>query len=178
MPEWKLAIIESPYGGTPAEQQYNLRYLRACMHWCLKNGYAPFSSHGQYTQPGVLRDEYPEERRKGIEAGFAWGAVADVSLFFTDLGWSSGMKAADAQFANHARQDSDFYRVIKLGPNWEQEWIGRVSEEQSVAWTDLRMVGGVTGRDDPSPGAAEGTIRGPSFGSPCSYVPRGLVLDD
>jgi hypothetical protein len=39
-------------------------------------GEAPIASHLLYTQPGVLRDEIPEERRHGIDAGLAWGAVA------------------------------------------------------------------------------------------------------
>ena len=25
-----------------------------------------------YTQPGILRDEVPEERQRGIDAGLAW----------------------------------------------------------------------------------------------------------
>jgi hypothetical protein len=85
----RLVVIESPYAG---DVDRNLKYLRACMADCLARGEAPFASHALYTQPGVLRDEVPEERKKGITAGFAWGAFAAARVFYTDLGWSSGMR--------------------------------------------------------------------------------------
>lgn len=83
-----LVVVESPYAG---DVERNLRYLRACMADCFARGEAPFASHGLYTQPGVLRDEVPEERSKGIAAGFEWGRVAERRVFYTDLGWSRGM---------------------------------------------------------------------------------------
>ena len=58
----------------------------------LLRGEAPFASHGLYTQPGVLRDEVPEERTHGIEAGFAWREVAHKTVFYVDRGWSRGME--------------------------------------------------------------------------------------
>lgn len=85
----KRVVIESPYAG---DVERNLAYLRACMADCLGRGEAPFASHGLYTQPGVLDDRNPEERAKGIEAGFAWRGAADLTVFYTDLGWSSGMQ--------------------------------------------------------------------------------------
>lgn len=82
-------ILESPYAGDIAE---NLRYLRACMRDCLLRGEAPYASHGLYTQEGVLRDEVPEEREHGIQAGFAWRKNADKTVFYVDRGWSRGME--------------------------------------------------------------------------------------
>jgi hypothetical protein len=61
----------------------------------LMRGEAPFPSHALYTQPGVLDDTIPEERKLGMEAGFAWGKWASRVAFYIDLsmsGWSSGMK--------------------------------------------------------------------------------------
>jgi hypothetical protein len=93
-----------------------MRYLRACMRWCLLNGYAPFASHGLYTQPGVLRDEVPGERKMGIEAGFAVGKLLPFRFVFTDLGLSPGMRLAlDTPIL------SQTVREIRLGPNWEDE---------------------------------------------------------
>lgn len=43
-----------------------------CMRDCLERGEARIASHLRYAQPGILRDGVPEERRLGIEAGFAW----------------------------------------------------------------------------------------------------------
>lgn len=84
----KLVIVESPYAG---DVERNLQYARACLADCLKRGEAPFASHLLYTQPGVLDDTVPEERKQGIEAGFAWGEKADLTAVYMDMGYSSGM---------------------------------------------------------------------------------------
>jgi len=84
------AIIESPYGGTPEEVERNTVYARRCMLWALQQGYAPFLSHLLYTQ--VLNDNNPEERKLGIEAGFAWREFADITLVFLDYGATKGMR--------------------------------------------------------------------------------------
>jgi hypothetical protein len=93
-----LVGIESPYAG---EITRNLRYFQACQADCFSRGEAPYGSHGLYTQPGVLSDDVPKERRKGIEAGYAWAAVADKIAFYTDFGWSRGMQAALAHHQTH-----------------------------------------------------------------------------
>lgn len=93
----KRVIIESPYApanGRTVED--HLRYLRACMADSIHFGEAPYASHALYTQPGVLRDDVPGERKLGIDSGFAWRACADLTVFYVDLGWSSGMKAGQA----------------------------------------------------------------------------------
>ncbi len=84
-----LVVIESPFAG---DVEKNLRYLRAAMADCFKRGEAPYASHALYTQPGVLDDTKPEERKLGMEAGFAWGARAPMRVVYTDLGMSSGMR--------------------------------------------------------------------------------------
>ena len=85
----KRVLIESPYAG---DVEHNLRYLRAAMADCLRRGEAPYASHALYTQPGVLDDTVPAERALGIEAGLIWGRQADVTVVYTDLGISDGMK--------------------------------------------------------------------------------------
>lgn len=90
----KRVIIESPYGSDDDQiVARNLRFLQACMHDCIVNhNEAPYASHGLYTQPGVLDDRTPEERRRGIEAGFTWRDVADATIVYTNLGITKGMK--------------------------------------------------------------------------------------
>lgn len=87
----RLVILESPYAGNVDR---NVAYARAAMADCLRRGEAPIASHLLYTQPGVLDDDIPGERALGIEAGLAWGRVADAAVFYVDLGWSTGMLAA------------------------------------------------------------------------------------
>lgn len=106
-----FTIIESPYGknvdGTPADAatiERNLTYVRAAMADCFARGETPFASHALYTQPGVLDDRIPEERKKGMDAGFlirkALGAHDDAgwtvivqTACYEDYGVTPGMAA-------------------------------------------------------------------------------------
>jgi hypothetical protein len=85
----KLVIIESPYAGDIAK---NEAYARRAIADSLARGEAPFASHLLYTQPGVLDDLDPEQRLRGIEAGFAWGEKADLTAVYVDRGTSGGME--------------------------------------------------------------------------------------
>lgn len=85
----RLVVVESPYAG---DIEKNANYARAAMADCLKRGDAPFASHLLYTQPGVLRDQDPEERKLGIHAGLLWGNRADATVVYVDLGISKGME--------------------------------------------------------------------------------------
>jgi hypothetical protein len=105
----KLVVLESPYAG---DVETNIRYARACMADSLARGEAPIASHLLYTQPGILDDDKPDERAKGIEAGLLWGSLAEASVIYTDLGWSRGMTAAKE------RAESE----------------GRPVEERSIGW--------------------------------------------
>jgi len=66
----KRVIVESPYKG---DIPTNVAYAREALRDSLMRGEAPLASHLLYTQEGVLRDEIPEERALGIEAGLSWG---------------------------------------------------------------------------------------------------------
>lgn len=84
----RLVIIESPYAG---DIEANTDYARQCVRDSLSRGEAPIASHLLYTQPGILRDEVPDERQWGIDAGLAWRKVAEASVVYTDHGISRGM---------------------------------------------------------------------------------------
>lgn len=62
------------------------------MNDSFKRGEAPIASHLLYTQEGILNDDIPEERQKGIEAGLLWGEHASKTVVYIDLGISDGMK--------------------------------------------------------------------------------------
>lgn len=85
----KLVIIESPYAGDVIK---NVAYARLCVKDSLHRGEAPIASHLLYTQDSILDDNVPAERKLGIEAGQAWGRVADLYAVYTDYGVSLGMK--------------------------------------------------------------------------------------
>lgn len=85
----RRVIIESPYAGNVDR---NVAYARRALADSLARGEAPIASHLLYTQPGVLDDQVPEERYRGIEAGLAWGALADATVVYVDHGFSTGMK--------------------------------------------------------------------------------------
>ena len=87
----KLVILESPYAGDVVQ---NLKYARKCLAHSLSLNEAPIASHLLFTQEGVLSDNIPEQRLKGIEAGFAWMPHAKAMVVYTDLGISHGMSTA------------------------------------------------------------------------------------
>ncbi len=90
-------IIESPYGTridgtrcTDEEIAFNIRYAHKCLLDSLNRNEAPFLSHIFYTL--VLNDSNTDERKRGMEAGFAWGNVAQQVAVYTDYGITSGME--------------------------------------------------------------------------------------
>jgi hypothetical protein len=85
----RFVIVESPFAG---EVEANITYARSCIADCLVRGEAPFASHLLYTQTGILDDNNPEERKRGIEAGLEIGKRADATVVYVDRGISSGMK--------------------------------------------------------------------------------------
>lgn len=86
----KRVVVESPFAG---DIETNITYGRFAMHDCLVNyNESPYASHLLYTQKYVLRDEIPEDRKLGIEAGFFWRDVAEKTVFYIDLGVTSGME--------------------------------------------------------------------------------------
>jgi hypothetical protein len=86
-------ILESPYAGDKDMIKVNEMYGRFCMHDMLVNhNESPYASHLLYTQEFVLRDDIPNERKKGIKAGFFWRDVAERTVFYCDLGMTSGME--------------------------------------------------------------------------------------
>ncbi|MGX9428031.1 DUF7768 domain-containing protein [Bradyrhizobium sp. LeoA1S1] len=85
----KLVILESPYAGAV---NANVAYARRCLKDCALRGESAQASHLLLTQ--VLDDKKPDERALGIALGLAWRSVAEYSVFYTDRGWSNGMKDA------------------------------------------------------------------------------------
>lgn len=84
----RRVILESPFAGdVPA----NIEYARKCVRDSVLRGEAPIASHLLFTQPGILDDNEPDERARGIEAGLAWGDVADATVVYIDRGISRGM---------------------------------------------------------------------------------------
>jgi len=86
-------IIESPYAAS-TEQGIDLNeaYAELAMHDCLVNYHeSPYASHLLYTRRFVLRDDVPDDRKLGIEAGFYWRDVAHKTVFYKDLGMTKGM---------------------------------------------------------------------------------------
>jgi hypothetical protein len=55
----------------------------------LREGESPLASHLLW--PGILDDSDATERAIGIEAGLAWGRVAEATVVYRDRGISDGM---------------------------------------------------------------------------------------
>lgn len=95
-----LVIVESPFAG---DVERNKKYARACMRDCLLKNEAPYASHLLYTQEGILDDLIESERTLGIEAGLAWGDLAEKTVVYTDLGISRGMEYGIARAKQNNR---------------------------------------------------------------------------
>lgn len=89
----KLVVIESPLNApTRAEIEENKDYAKLCVRDSLARGEAPYASHLFFDQPGLLDDLLPAQREQGMQAGFAWGARADLVAVYTDRGVSRGVQ--------------------------------------------------------------------------------------
>jgi len=112
----RLVLIESPLAApTPEGVARNQRYARAAMRDALYRGEAPFASHLLYAQDGILDDTIFFEREKGIEAGLSWGAKAELTAVYTDLGISNGMQRGIVRAQSEGRP----IEMRQLGPAWE-----------------------------------------------------------
>ena len=108
-------IIESPFAANQENSEdEHVKYARRCLRDSLLRGEAPYASHLLYTQAGVLRDDVPEERKHGIEAGFVWRDRAERSVFYTDYGISGGMKLGIADLEKKKLEVE--YRTIGRNP--------------------------------------------------------------
>jgi len=126
-------IIESPYAGHGEDLELNERYLDGCLLDSLSRGEAPFASHGLYTRNGVLDDTIPDERRKGINAGFEWRQVAHFTAFYGDLGITKGMVMG----LEHAIRESCPVVFRSLGGDWgprRMDRWGEFSEREALRW--------------------------------------------
>lgn len=89
-----LTIIESPYAASNGRTvEDNLEYARACCRDSYDRGEVPFASHLFFTQ--FMDDQNQVERKEGIHYGLMIGkALAERVVFYTDNGWSNGMRDA------------------------------------------------------------------------------------
>ena len=106
----KRVVIESPYAGDRAT---NDAYLEAAMRDSFARGEAPFASHRLY--PGILDDDHPSQRRLGMEAGFAWGAVAELVAVYTDIGITPGMREGIERAVRH-RIPVEYRTILEDAP--------------------------------------------------------------
>lgn len=141
----RRVIIESPFAAdSPDQLAYNLEYARAAMADCLRRGEAPYASHLLYTQPGVLDDKKPEERKLGIDAGFAWRDAADATVVYNELGVSKGM----AFGIQHSIDQGKPLEYRQLGGKWSQP-RDRIFNDTPSYWHGCWLTAGhyLFGRD-------------------------------
>ena len=107
----RLVYVASPYSGDTA---WHERYALAALRDCLARREAPYAPHLLY--PAVLDDNWPDERRLGMDAGLAWLRRADALAVYTDLGLSRGMRA-------------EIDRALRLGVPIETRCLGGWQEK-------------------------------------------------
>ena len=107
-PEMALVFIESPFAG---DVETNIEFARACMRDSLNKGESPLAIHLLYTQKGILDDDIPEERKWGMEAGYAWGKHASKTVVYTNRGISEGMEIGIQRAKDEGREVE--YRTLE-----------------------------------------------------------------
>ena len=123
----RLVIVESPFAGDGSQRAIalNVVYARRAISDCLERNEAPIASHLLFTQPLILRDDVPLERKRGMQAGLAWYAVADAVVFYLDRGMSPGMQEA-AKLA------------LQMGKSVEDRYLGpEISNDDALAFNCL-----------------------------------------
>lgn len=125
----KRVVIESPYAAKTEDGiLLNEAYGELCMHDCLVNfNESPYASHLLYTRPLVLRDEVPEDRKLGIQAGFFWRDVAEKTVFYTDLGMTDGM----VEGLEDCKKKGKPYNIRRL-PDELWEWLEEVCRDSDM----------------------------------------------
>ena len=101
--------VESPFRDFPL----SVRYLEKCLEKCVERGLSPYASHKMLTS--VLNDNNKEERDLGITMGLEISSQLDIRIFFTDYGWSDGMRAA-----------KQYYEENKI--SWFETKVGKLDE--------------------------------------------------
>jgi len=92
----KRIFVESPFAGF---RKRNKAYARWAMLDCVNRGESPYVPHLLLTQ--VLDDKDAVERLKGTNAAEVWRDVADLTVFYCDLGFSRGMALAYDYVVKH-----------------------------------------------------------------------------
>lgn len=109
-------VLESPFAG---DIEKHRAYAKACVKDCLSRGEAPIASHLLFTQPGILDDDKPEERKLGVAAGHAWTCKADKVVVYEDYGISTGMQKGIS-------------RAIQAGIQVEYRVLSEIPKSQRV----------------------------------------------
>lgn len=93
-PQWLEAL--SPALASIAElierKFWHGHYTALCLRDSLLRGEAPYSSQALYDHASVLDDADPADRKRGMLAGLAWSASAELCAVYCDHGISKGMR--------------------------------------------------------------------------------------
>lgn len=113
----KLVVVESPLRGKDwSDMEENQRFVRLCMRDCLINrNEAPYASHALYPHPDILNDKVQPERKLGMQAGFEWKKVGDLTAIYINRLISGGMHDG-IRISLDLKQEFE-YRVLEGYPN-------------------------------------------------------------
>lgn len=90
-----LVVLESPFAGKDKNEKLaHLAYTKKALLDSISRGESPIAGHLLYTQEGILNDDIPSERTKGMECHLSWIKAAEVLAVYTDMGISDGMGMA------------------------------------------------------------------------------------
>lgn len=152
----KRVYICSPFSG---DVNQNVLYARAAMRHSLLKGEAPFAPHLLYTQPQVLNDSDPDERKIGSKAALAYlqreqmtnkmlgTEVFGCSLLavYYDRGISKGMReeieeaskeGVPLEFRSLKQTDDQLWKPVGFHEGQDRNLTGMWLDEQDRVETE------------------------------------------
>ena len=112
----KCVFLESPYSG---DIDRNVRYLKLCKYDCWVRNEMPCASHDDMTQHPAKLDFYVSDydkewdvytRDEAINGSHSLRKLCIKTVFYIDLGWSSGMKSA----LKYCKDNNILFEIRKL----------------------------------------------------------------
>lgn len=157
-----IVIIESPYAG---DIEKNVAYAWMCLKDSCIRGEAPFASHLLYTgggHAGFAREaaggtsdpKHWMSREEGLRRCESFRAAATKTVFYTDMGWSSGMiRAREAaerlghpteerklpELEGDVSEDEEEAEMKAWSAKPDPEAMRRADEFAKLPWPDRKL---------------------------------------
>ena len=130
----KLVFVESPYSGNT---DLHVRYLMLCHLDAAARNEMPVSTHNCMTQHPMCQTYYVPDnhakwdvltRERAIDMGQALRLRCDETIFYEDMGWSSGMNAA----LEYCKKHQLAFQIRRLDISLVLSWKSSIISQEFI----------------------------------------------